>query len=227
MHVPDGYLDAPASVATGVIALAGFTLAMRHLRREHPADDRVPMAGLVAAFIFAAQMVNFSVGGGTSGHLMGGALAAVLLGPATAIVCLSGVLIVQALFFADGGLTALGTNITLLALVGVLVGWLVFLAVTAVLPRSSVSVCLGAVAGAFVSVPVAATVFAALFAMAGTAPVEIGQVFMAMVGWHALIGIGEAAISGLVVAAVLTVRPDLVYGGRRRLLSGRGHKVMA
>ena len=113
---------------------AGVAVALRGARRE--LDDRTaPMAGLVATFVFAGQMMNFPVGAGTSGHLLGGALAAVLVGPWTAVLCVSVVLLVQALFMADGGITALGTNITLMALVGVGVGWLVFRAVQAVLPK--------------------------------------------------------------------------------------------
>src|SRR5215207_7410166 len=113
MHVPDGFLDAPTSVSTGVVAVIGIGLALRGARRE--LDDRTaPLAGLVATFVFAAQMINFPVGAGTSGHLLGGALAAVLVGPFTGILCLSVVLLVLALLFADGGITARGTNIVLM-----------------------------------------------------------------------------------------------------------------
>ena len=125
MHVPDGFLDAPTSVATAVVAAAGIAYALRGARRE--LDDRTaPMAGLVATFVFAGQMMNFPVGAGTSGHLLGGALAAVLVGPWSAVLCISVVILVQGLLIADGGITALGTNITLMALVGVGVGWGVF-----------------------------------------------------------------------------------------------------
>ena len=125
MHVPDGFLDAPTSVATGVVAAVGIGLALRGARRE--LDDRTaPLAGLVATFVFATQMLNFPVGAGTSGHLLGGALAAVLVGPATALLCMSVVFLVQSLLFADGGITALGTNIFLMGIVTVLVGWAVF-----------------------------------------------------------------------------------------------------
>src|SRR5688572_21689367 len=134
MHVPDGFLDAPTSVATGVVAAAGVAIALRGAKRE--LDDRTaPLAGLVATFVFAAQMLNFPVGAGTSGHLMGGALAAVLVGPWTGVLCLSVVLLVQSLLFADGGITALGTNVTLMGLVGVVVGWFVFRGLQAVLPK--------------------------------------------------------------------------------------------
>src|SRR3954449_6723125 len=109
MHVPDGFLDAPTSVATGAVAVAAVGVALRGARRE--LDDRTaPLAGLVAAFVFATQMVNFPVGAGTSGHLLGGALAAALVGPWTGILVITVVLLVQGLLFADGGLTALGTN---------------------------------------------------------------------------------------------------------------------
>ena len=124
MHVPDGFLNLPTSMATGVIAALGVGLALRGARKELN-ERTAPLAGLVAAFVFATQMVNFPVGAGTSGHLLGGALAAALVGPWTGILVITVVLIVQALLFADGGLTALGTNITLMGLVGVGVGWLV------------------------------------------------------------------------------------------------------
>ena len=213
MHVPDGFLDAPTSVATGAVAVAAVGLALRGARRE--LDDRTaPLAGLVATFVFAAQMLNFPVGAGTSGHLLGGALAAVLVGPWTGMLCLSAVLIVQALLMADGGVTALGTNITLMAVVGVGVGHVVFVLARSVLPRREAAVVPAAAVAAFVSVPAAAAVFTALFAVGGTAPVDTGHVLAAMLGWHALIGLGEAAVTGLVVGAVMAARPDLVRGAR-------------
>ena len=213
MHVPDGFLDAPTSIVTGVVAAAGVAVALRGARRE--LDDRTaPMAGLVATFVFAGQMVNFPVGAGTSGHLMGGALAAVLAGPWTAVLCVSVVLLVQALFMADGGITALGTNVVLLALVAVAASWLVFVVLRRLLPKRIGLVAPAAVVAALVSVPAAAAVFTFLFAVGGAAPVDTGAVLTAMLGWHTLIGIGEAVITGLVVGSVLTVRPDLVYGAR-------------
>ena len=213
MHVPDGFLDAPTSLATGVVAAAGVTVALRGARRE--LDDRTaPMAGLVATFVFAAQMINFPVGAGTSGHLMGGALAAVLVGPWSAVLCLSVVLAVQALLMADGGITALGANITLIGLVTVVVGWGVFVALRRLLPSRAAVVAPAAAVAAFASVPVAALVFTGLFAVGGNAPVDLGAVASAMLAWHTVIGVGEAAITGLVVASVVAVRPDLVHGAR-------------
>ncbi len=216
MHVPDGFLDAPTSIATGAVAAAGVGLALRGARRE--LDDRTaPMAGLVAAFVFAAQMITFPVVGGTSGHLLGGALAAVLVGPWTAVLCLSVVLLVQSLLFADGGITAIGTNITLMGLVGVLVGWLVFRGLQAVLPKRLALVPVLAGLAGLMSVPVTAAAFVGLYAVGGQAPVPLDGLLTAMLGWHVLIGVGEALITGLVVGSVVAVRPDLVVGARRVL----------
>lgn len=216
MHVPDGFLDAPTSIATGVFAAGALGVALRKARNE--LDDRTaPMAGLVATFVFAAQMVNFPVGLGTSGHLLGGALAAVLVGPWTGLLAVSVVLIVQALLLADGGITALGTNITLLAVAGVVVGWLVFRGLQKLLPSRIGLVPVLAAVGAFVSVPAAAIVFVGLYAVGGTAPVPLAGLTTAMLGWHTLIGLGEAVITGLVVGSVIALRPDLVHGARPAL----------
>ena len=125
MHVPDGFIDAPVSVGAGVLAAAGVAVCLRGARRE--LDDRTaPLAGLVAAFVFAVQMLNFPVAAGTCGHLLGGALAAILVGPYTGALCVAVVLLVQSLLFADGGLTALGVNVIDMSLVTVVVGWFVF-----------------------------------------------------------------------------------------------------
>lgn len=216
MHVPDGILDAPTSVGTAVVATVGVGLALRGARRE--LDDRTaPLAGLVALFIFASQMLKFPVAAGTSGHLLGGALAAVLIGPWTATLALTVVLLVQSLAFADGGVTALGTNVTLLGIVGVWVGWLVFVGVRAVLPKRPASVVPAAAAGALVSVPAAALVFTVLFAVGGQVPVPLERLAVAMVGVHTLIGVGEAVITALAVSSIVAVRPDLVHGARRAL----------
>ena len=216
MHVPDGFLDAPTSVATGVIAAAGVAVALRGARRE--LDDRTaPMAGLVATFIFAGQMINFPVAGGTSGHLLGGALAAVLVGPYTGALCISVVLLVQALLMADGGITALGTNVTLMGLVGVGAAWLVLRGLQAVLPKRTSLVAPLVATAAFVSVPVTALAFVGLYAVGGAAPVPLDTLTATMLGWHVLIGLGEAAITGLVVGSVVAVRPDLVRAARPTL----------
>ncbi|WP_207943370.1 energy-coupling factor ABC transporter permease [Actinomadura sp. KC345] len=216
MHVPDGFIDAPGSIAAGVVAVAGVGVALRGAR--HELDDRIaPLAGLTAAFVFAAQMLNFPVAAGTSGHLLGGALAAILVGPYAGVLAVSVVLLLQALLFADGGLTAIGVNIILMALVPVIVGYLLFRLLLRVLPKSRASVSGAAFAAAFVSVPASALAFTLVYAADGTADVSIGKVAAAMLGVHVLIGIGEALITAVTVSSVLAVRPDLVYGARDRL----------
>lgn len=216
MHVPDGILDAPTSVGTAVVAVVGVGMALRGARRE--LDDRTaPLAGLVALFIFATQMLNFPIGAGTSGHLLGGALAAVLVGPWTATLAITVVLLVQATLLADGGITALGTNITLMGIVGVWVGWLVFVLVRQVLPKRPFSVVPAAAVAALVSVPTAALAFSLLFAVGGAADVPFSAVATAMVGVHSVIGIGEAAITALALSSIVAVRPDLVHGARPSL----------
>jgi cobalt/nickel transport system permease protein len=213
VHVPDGFLDPATSAGTAAVAAAGVSLALRGARRE--LDDRTaPLAGLVAVFIFATQMLNFPVGAGTSGHLLGGALAAVLVGPWTATLCLSVVLLVQALMFADGGLTALGTNITLMGIVGVWAGWLVFRVVQTALPKRLSMVVPAAFTAALVSVPVAALAFVGLYAVGGQAPIPLDTLTTAMLGWHTLIGVGEGVITAAAVSSILAVRPDLVRGAR-------------
>lgn len=213
MHVPDGFLDVPTSVATGVVAVGAVGLALRKAAPEIK-ESGPALPGLVAAFVFATQMVNFPVGAGTSGHLMGGALAAALVGPWTAVLVMTVVLLIQGVLFADGGLTALGTNVWVLGAVTVLAGYLVMAALLRVLPKTRGSVVAASSIGALVSVPVAALVFTGLYAVGGTVDIPTGRVAAAMVGWHTLIGIGEALITGAVVSAVLTTRPDLVYVAR-------------
>ena len=216
MHVPDGFLDAPTSVATGVAAAAVVGLSLRGARRELD-DKSAPLTGLVAAFVFAVQMLNFPVGAGTSGHLLGGALAAILVGPWTAVLCMTVVLLVQALFFADGGITALGTNITLMGVLTVVVGWAVFRLVLRLLPARPASAAPAAFVAAMVSVPASALGFVGLYAVGGTADISLGALSAAMLGWHVLIGVGEAAITAATVGSILAVRPDLVYGARSLL----------
>ncbi|NGO41250.1 energy-coupling factor ABC transporter permease [Streptomyces ureilyticus] len=213
MHVPDGFINAPVSLATGVVAAGAVAVSLRGARRE--LDERTaPLAGLVAAFIFAVQMLNFPVAAGTSGHLLGGALAAILVGPYTGVLCVSVVLLMQGILFADGGLTALGVNITIMAVVTTVVAYAVFRGLVKLLPKKRRSITVSAFIAAVFSVPAAAAAFTFVYAIGGTTDVPIGQVLTAMVGVHVLIGIGEAAITALTVGAVIAVRPDLVYGAR-------------
>lgn len=233
MHVPDGFLDVPTSVATGVVAVAVVGAALRRAEREI-AETGPALPGLAAAFVFAAQMVNFPVGAGTSGHLLGGALAAALVGPWAAVVVLTSVLLVQGLLFADGGLTALGTNVVTMGVVGVLVGYAVTWGVLRLVRRVGGSwaggarggasgaarggavrgpafgVVPAAAVGAFVSVPAAAGVFTVLYAIGGAVAIPLPRLAAAMVGWHVVIGVGEAVITAAVLGAVVATRPDLV-----------------
>ncbi|KAA6218086.1 energy-coupling factor ABC transporter permease [Streptomyces filamentosus] len=220
MHVPDGFINAPVSAAAGVVAAAAVAVSLRGARKElggspEAGGDRVaPLAGLVAAFVFAVQMLNFPVAAGTSGHLLGGALAAILVGPWTGVLCIAVVLLMQGVLFADGGLTALGVNITVMGVVTVVAAYAVFRGLRLVLPRTRGGVTAATFVAALVSVPAAAAAFTLVYAVGGTTDVPVGKVLTAMVGVHVLIGVGEAAITALTVGAVLAVRPDLVHGAR-------------
>ncbi|MFF7577479.1 energy-coupling factor ABC transporter permease [Streptomyces sp. NPDC008061] len=213
MHVPDGFINAPVSAAAGVVAAGAVAVSLRGARRE--LDERTaPLAGLVAAFIFAVQMLNFPVAAGTSGHLLGGALAAILVGPYTGVLCISVVLLMQGILFADGGLTALGVNVLDMGITTTVVAYALFRGLVGVLPRTRRSMTVASFVAALVSVPAAAVVFTLIYWIGGTTDIAIGKVFTAMVGVHLLIGIGEALITALTVGAVIAVRPDLVHGAR-------------
>jgi cobalt/nickel transport system permease protein len=207
MHVPDGFLDAPTSVATGVVAAAGVGLALRKARAE--LDDRTaPMAARGHLRVRHRRSTSWPR---TSGHLLVGRWPQSWshLGSQRQRQRYPGA-------FADGGITALGT-ITLMSLVGLVVGWLVFHGLQRLLPKRVGLVPLLAAVGAFVSVPAAALAFTGLYAVGGTAPIPLDALAAAMLGWHTLIGVGEAVITGLVVGSVVAVRPDLVYGARPAL----------
>jgi len=224
VHLPDQLLDTSTPVATTAVAAAAVALAVQRSRGElaglaaaarDTLDARTAVRGKVlltaatTGLVFAVQMLNYPVAAGTSGHLLGGALAAALLGPALGILSITAVLVVQAVVFADGGLTALGPNVLLLAVVGTLVGWGVARAAQGALGRRAGdrAVAWSAAAGALASVPVAAAVFAGLFTVGGTVAVPTGALVSRMVGVHALIGVGEAAITAGVVALVHAVAP--------------------
>lgn len=215
MHVPDGFFDPPLVVAGAVAAAAGVGVALRRVGRRLE-DSQIPLAGLTAAYIFAVQMLNFPVAAGTSGHLLGGTLAAVLVGPWVAVLCMTVVVSVQALLFADGGLTALGVNVVLLGFVSVFAGYGVHLVVRWLLPASGRAVPIAAAIGGWVGVVAAAGAFVGLYALGGAGDVSLRAVGLAMVGVHAVIGVGEAAITLLTVAAIAGARPDLIHGAGHR-----------
>jgi cobalt/nickel transport system permease protein len=220
MHISDGIIDAPVSIAFGAVAVAGVAYAAKRARDD--LDDRTtPMAGLVAAFVFAVQMLNFPVLPGVSGHLLGGALATLLVGPWLGILCVAVVLLVQGLMFADGGLTALGLNITNMGIVTSLVAaGLVVLLVRRYRP-STRTIWLTAFAVAFVSVLVGASTFVLEYALGGTLSISLQTVASLQLGYHVLIGIGEGVITAMTVATVAATRPDLVWALRRHAPRGQ------
>ena len=211
MHAPDGFLQPSVAVVTALLSAACISGALRVAGREL-GDRQIPLTGVAAAFIFAAQMFNFPVAAGTTGHLLGGALAAILLGPWVGALVVSVVVIVQALLFADGGLTALGYNTLNMAIVTAFGGWAAFRAFRRVFPRTTSGVVSASAVAAGVSVVLSAAAFSIEWLFGASAPVAFDTVFGAMVGVHVLIGLGEAVLTGLVVGAVMAARPDLVAG---------------
>jgi cobalt/nickel transport system permease protein len=209
MHIPDGFLANEVAVAVAIPAVAAVGYGLR--RAEVDLDDRrVPLLGVTAAFVFAAQMLNFPVAGGTSGHFLGAALAAVLLGPWLASLVLAVVLVAQAFVFADGGITALGANVFNMGVIGgVVVGGLM-LAARRALPNTRGALLGVAAGGAWLAVMAGAAACAVELAISGTVP--LATVLPAMLGVHAVIGAGEAVITVAAVSAVLATRPDLIHG---------------
>ncbi len=213
MHAPDGFLTISTAVATGAISAGTLGATMRRTRST--LEDRyIPLAGLTAAFVFAAQMFNFPVAAGTTGHLLGGALAAVLLGPSVGALVVTVVVVVQALAFADGGLTALGYNILNMAIVPAFGGFAVYRLFRRLVPRSVPGVAAAAGLAGGTSVVLSSMAFSLEWLFGATTPVAFDTVFGAMVGVHAIIGIGEGVITALAVASVLAARPDIVYGAQ-------------
>ena len=215
MHAPDGFINAPVSLGTGAVSSSILAIALNKAKNELD-EKAAPMAGLVAAYVFAAQMLNFPVALGTSGHLLGGALAAILIGPWTGMIAVSVVVILQALLFADGGLTALGFNVFNMGIITVFSGWFVFILLTKFLKGRS-GIVIAAFIAALISVPVSAISFVFQYAIGGTGTLDVLDVLVAMISVHVLIGIGEGLITALTISAVLALRPDLVFGARGKI----------
>lgn len=207
MHIPDGFLNTATAVTTWAASAGGLGYAVRRVTRELR-ERQVPLMGVTAAFIFAAQMMNFTVVGGTSGHLLGGALAAILLGPWAGTLVLACVLAVQALVFQDGGLLALGANIFNMAIVGVWVGWLAYIGLKRLLGGKTWSTFISGFVAGWLSVVLAALAASVELGLSGTAQWQV--VLPAMGGVHALIGIGEGLITTAVLAFLRVTRPDLL-----------------
>lgn len=226
LHAADGVIELPVAGLFAAVALGALAVCLARSRQQ--LDDRLaPMAGLLAAFVFAVQLLNFPVLPGVSGHLIGGALAALLVGPWVAALCLSVVLIVQALVFADGGLTALGLNVTNMALVSTLVAYLVIAGMLRVLPRTTTGLAVTGFVASVVSVVAASLAFVGQYWLGGGVELAtgLGQVAGTIAGVHVLIGIGEGLITAVTVVTVARVRPDLVYALRGARLAPRTEPV--
>ncbi len=212
MHIPDGFLATYTWAPAWAVSAGGIGFCLRKTSAALK-ERMVPMMGVMSAFIFAAQMINFPVFGGTSGHLFGGVLASALLGPYPGAVVIACVLVFQCLVFQDGGLLALGANVFNMALAGTLGGYSIFVIVRKLIPAKGTArfpgLLTGVGAAAWGSVVIAAVLCAFELALSGTSP--LGLVLPAMAGIHAIIGIGEALITVSIVGFLAKVRPDLVF----------------
>lgn len=207
MHIPDGFLSTETAIGACAVSAGAVGYAVTRARRT--LDERSSLLmGISAAFIFAAQMLNFPVAGGTSGHLLGGALAAILLGPWVGSLVLTAVLAVQALLFQDGGLLALGANVLNMAVIGVFIGWAVHRAVLAVAGTRRWGLTVGGFVAGWLSVVVASAAAALELALSGTLPLNVALPAITLV--HMLIGVGEGIITVAVLVFLQAARPDLL-----------------
>ena len=207
MHLPDGFISGPINLAGYAISAGVCGLATVRARQKL-GDRQVPLLGICAAFVFAAQMLNFPVAGGTSGHFCGAMFVAIMLGPLNACLVMALVLAIQCLMFADGGLTALGTNIVNMGIVASMGAYAVFALVRRLVPQTRGGFFFAVGAGSWFSVVLASAFCAGELALSGTAPLKV--VLPAMVGVHAVIGVGEAMITLAVISVVEVSRPDLI-----------------
>lgn len=207
MHIPDGFLSTPVALVGWAVAVVTIGVAARQAERTMH-ERAVPLMGIMAAFIFATQMMNFPVAGGTSGHLLGGALAAILLGPWAASIVMASVIGLQAILFQDGGLVALGTNITNMGLITIAVGYVTFRALSPLARRGTSGYVIAAAVAAWLSVVVSSAVCALELGVSGTSPLAVA--FPAMVGVHVFIGLGEAAITAAALSFIRVTNPGLL-----------------
>ena len=210
MHVPDGFINAPVSAATGLISL-GTIWAYIRSAKNLVADRLIALTGMMSALIFVLQMINFPIAAGTSGHLLGGSLAVIVLGPSLGIICIAIVVVIQSLLFADGGLSALGVNLLNMAVVTSVIGWIAISTWKRVFNESYSSIISGSFVAGLLSVVFSSIAFVLEYAIGGTVAVPLGNVLIAMISSHLLIGIGEGVITALIVSLLLRVRSDLVY----------------
>jgi cobalt/nickel transport system permease protein len=224
MHIPDGFVSAPLNAAGYLVSSGVLGLAIKRANNSLE-EHQVPLLGVTAAFVFAAQMVNFPVAAGTSGHFLGAMLAAVLLGPLNACLVMAVVLVMQCLLFADGGLTALGTNILNMGVIAGMLGYGVFLGIRLIAPQTVAWFLLAAGVASWFSVVAASGACAVELAASGAVPAAVA--LPAMLGVHALIGIGEALVTVTTLSAVLAARPDLVQAWSRRVRAFSAMEVKA
>lgn len=207
MHIPDGFLSVLISIIFWVISLVVIGIALRKASREL-GERKIPLMGVMAAAIFAGQMLNFSVTGGTSGHLLGAALATIILGPWSAVLIMTSVVSVQALVFQDGGIFALGANIFNMAVVGVFVSYAAYSLLQRLIGKRPWGLLFSGFMTAWLSIFIASLSCSIQLALSGTSPANI--VIPAMGGIHALIGIGEGLITIGAMAVILAARRDLL-----------------
>jgi len=207
MHIPDGFISTPVAVV-GIAAAAGSIACAVKATNKKMGEKQIPMMGVLAAFIFAAQMLNFPVPGGTSGHFVGAALAAIILGPWSAVLIMSCVLMVQCLVFQDGGLLALGANIINMGVIAVFVSYFTYKGIFAAMRGSKVGRFIAAGVGGWVSVVASALSCAAELAISGIVPWQVAMPAMGIV--HMAIGVGEGLITVAVIALVMGTRADLL-----------------
>ena len=210
MHVPDGFINAQVSTATGVISLGTLWVYIRSAKNL-VADKLIALTGMMSALIFVLQMINFPIAAGTSGHLLGGALAVIVLGPSLGVICISIVVVIQSLLFADGGLSALGVNVLNMAIITSLTGWLIITSWKKLFGDSRFSLISGSVIAGLLSVVFSSIAFVLEYAIGGTVSVPLGSVFIAMISTHLFIGLGEGIITAIIISLLLRVRSDLVY----------------
>ena len=210
MHVPDGFINAQVSIGSGIVSFATLWAYVKNAENL-VADKLIALTGMMSALIFVLQMINFPIAAGTSGHLLGGALAVVVLGPHLGIICISIVVVIQSLLFADGGLSALGINVFNMAIVTSLVGWLVITSWKKLFGEANISIISGSIIAGLLSVIFSSIAFVFEYALGGTVAVPLSSVLLAMLSTHLLIGLGEGIITALIVSLLLRVRSDLVY----------------
>ena len=206
MHIPDGLLDTKTWLTLNILSAGFLGLSVKKVK-DWLDEERVPLMGVVSAFIFAAQMLNFPIGGGTSGHFMGGLIAAVLLGPFAGFLVMTTVLIVQCFLFQDGGLLALGANIFNMGVIGAILSYYIYLAFTKLIKNKN-GIFISAFIASWLSIVLASSACSIELALSGKVPLMVVLPSMALV--HSVIGIGEAIITTSALGLLLKVRPDIL-----------------